>query len=379
MRRECLAWNEGDGWRSRSKGGDLARADLVLYFGERGSLEQPDAYEGLRRRYPEAQIAGCSTSGQILDAEVTDAGAVAIALEFAHTKTRLACVELAGVDGSADSGAELGRRLAAPDLRSVFLLSDGVGTNASALIAGLVGVIGRRAAVTGGLAGDGAAFARTLVGGNCAPAERKAMAVGFYGERFRIRHGSDGGWRVFGPARQITRSAGNVLYELDGKPALELYKRYLGEEAERLPGSALLFPLRVWNPGNPEQGVVRTIVGVDEAAHALVFAGDVPAGYEAQLMRGSHENLVGGAAAAALAAAGEGDGEGEVAILISCVGRKLLMGQRVAEETEAVAERLPEASRIGFYSYGELSPHSATGACELHNQTMTITAIGEAV
>lgn len=378
MRRERLAWNEAEGWRSRSDGADPSRTSLVLYFGERRALERAEVYNGLRRRYPGADIAGCSTSGQILDADVTDDGAVAIALGFADTRTRLACLDLTGVDGSAECGAALGRSLAAPDLRSVFLLSDGIGANASGLIAGLTGVIGRDAPVTGGLAGDGAAFARTLVGGNCAPGERKVAAVGFYGDRFRLRHGSDGGWRVFGPARRITRSSGNVLFELDGKPALDLYKRYLGEEAERLPGSALLFPLRVWHPRKPEQGVVRTIVGVDEAAHALVFAGDAPTGYEAQLMRGSHENLVGGAESAARIAAGGGDGEGEVAILISCVGRKLLMGQRVGEETEAVRGRLPGAMQIGFYSYGELSPHPATGACELHNQTMTITAIGEA-
>jgi len=378
MQRECLAWSEAVGWRSRSAGGSPPNAGLVLYFGERSGLESAEVYEGLRRRYPGADIAGCSTSGQILDADVTDGGAVAVALEFSHTRTRIACLDLADVGDSAQCGAAVGRALAAPDLRSVFLLSDGIGANASALLAGLVGAIGRDAPVTGGLAGDGADFARTLVGGNCAPAERKVAAVGFYGDRFRHRHGSDGGWRVFGPARQITRSTGNVLFELDGKPALDLYKRYLGEEAERLPGSALLFPLRVWNPRKPEQGVVRTIVGVNEAEHALIFAGDVPAGYEAQLMRGSHENLVGGAESAARAAAGGGDGEGQVAILISCVGRKLLMGQRVAEETEAVRERLPAALQIGFYSYGELSPHSATGACELHNQTMTITAIGEA-
>jgi hypothetical protein len=218
-----------------------------------------------------------------------------------------------------------------------------------------------------------------VVSGNCPPAAAKVAAVGFYGERFRLGHGSDGGWKVFGPARRVTRAAGNVLYELDGEPALELYKRYLGDDAERLPGSALLFPLKVWNPGSPEQGVVRTIVGVREAEQALVFAGDVPEGFEAQLMRGSHENLVGGAEAAARAAAdpaGEGD---RLAILISCVGRKLLMGQRVAEEAEAARNCLGSSVKhIGFYSYGELSPHSATGVCELHNQTMTITSLGEA-
>jgi hypothetical protein len=65
-------------------------------------------------------------------------------------------------------------------------------------------------------------------------------------------------------------------------------------------------------------------------------------------------------------------------LLVSCIGRKLLMGQRIAEEVEIVADVLGAgASLMGFYSYGEISPHGFTGKCELHNQTMTITTISE--
>jgi hypothetical protein len=378
MHCEPLDWSAAGGWRRTGRG--ASDAGLVLYFGERGALERGGHFEALRRLFPNADIAGCSTSGQIFNGDVSDDGAVGVAIGFDDTRSKLACVDLPTVDASAACGRELGQALSAPGLRSVFVLADGIGTNASALIAGLVGVIGAGVPVTGGLAGDGAAFAKTLVGGNCPPGEKKAVAIGFYGERFRIGHGSDGGWKVFGPPRQITRSANNILYELDGKPALDLYKHYLGEEAERLPASALLFPLKIWDPQKPEQDVVRTIVGVNEADRSLVFAGNVPVGFQARLMRGSHENLVQGAENAACAAGGGVDGRDRIAILISCVGRKLLMGQRSADETEVARERLnPHALQIGFYSYGEISPHSATGACELHNQTMTITTMAEAV
>lgn len=378
MRCETYSWGGVD-WSRRSAGEAKMQAQLVLFFGERVLVEAAEPYETLRRRFPHADIAGCSTSGQILDGDVSDGGAVAVAIRFDATRTRLACRDLASVEASADCGEALGGELMAPDLRSVFVLADGVGANATALIAGLARALGPDMPVTGGLAGDGALFARTVVGGNCPPAPSKVAAVGFYGDRFRLGYGSDGGWKVFGPPRRVTRASGNVLYELDGKPALDLYKRYLGDDAERLPGSALLFPLKIWNPRLPEQDVVRTIVGVLEAEKALVFAGDVPDGFDAQLMRGSHENLVGGAEGAARAAVNRAGGHDRLAILISCVGRKLLMGQRVGEEAEAVRDCLaPSVKHIGFYSYGELSPHSATGACELHNQTMTITSFGEA-
>ena len=307
-----------DGWRRTGNGGN--DAGLVLYFGARGALEQGEHFASLRRQFPKADIAGCSTSGQILDGDVSDAGAVGVAIGFEATRTKLACVDLPSSEASAACGRALGQALAAPGLRSVFVLADGIGTNASGLIAGLVSAVGRDVPITGGLAGDGAAFAKTLVGGNCVAGERKAVAIGFYGERFQVGHGSDGGWKVFGPPRQITRSSNNILYELDGKPALDLYKHYLGEEAERLPASALLFPLKIWNPQNPEQDVVRTIVGVNEADRSLVFAGDVPVGYQARLMRGSHENLVQGAENAARAACSGVDGRDQIG-RASCWGR----------------------------------------------------------
>ncbi|MCH7888744.1 MAG: FIST C-terminal domain-containing protein [Proteobacteria bacterium] len=188
-----------------------------------------------------------------------------------------------------------------------------------------------------------------------------------------------GGWDDFGPERVITRSQGNVLYELDSQPALDLYKKYLGDEAQNLPGSALLFPLQIRPTENASHEVVRTIVGVEEENHSMIFAGDVPQGYVARLMRGNFENLIEGAARAARMAETKVNGHDKLAILISCIGRKLLLGQRIGEEVEAVSESLGGAvPQIGFYSYGEISPHATTGKCELHKQTMTITVFSEA-
>jgi hypothetical protein len=207
----------------------------------------------------------------------------------------------------------------------------------------------------------------------------QVVAVGLYGDAIRVTHGSAGGWDVFGPRRTITRSEGNVLLELDGKPALDLYKHYLGEAAESLPGSALLFPLRIWPTDKRDESLTRTIVGVDEGRKAMIFAGDVPEGYSAQLMRGNFDRLVEGAAEAAQQAHTPGESD-SVAVLISCIGRKLLLGQRIAEEVEAVRDVLGNKTALtGFYSYGEVSPHNATQCAELHNQTMTVTVFSEDV
>jgi hypothetical protein len=114
----------------------------------------------------------------------------------------------------------------------------------------------------------------------------------------------------------------------------------------------------------------------------MTFAGDIPQGWTAQLMRGHFDRLTAGAADAARQARsklGAGENDPRFSILISCIGRRLLMGQRTADEAEAVGVELgPDTQRLGFYSYGEISPHAKSGMCELHNQTMTITTLAEA-
>ena len=241
-------------------------------------------------------------------------------------------------------GEAIGRALAADDLAGIFVLSDGLNVNGSELVAGITGVVGPKIPLTGGLAGDGAMFEETLVGADCAPQSGQVAAIGFYGPAIRIGHGSAGGWDEFGPRRRITRSTGNVLYELDGEPALDLYERYLGEEDARgLPGTALLFPLLIRDPAQPDQDVVRTVLAIDREARSMTFAGDVPEGWVAQLMRGNFDRLAAGAAEAArqaragLGAARDQDG---LAVLVSCIGRRLLMGQRIMDEVEAAGAEL---------------------------------------
>jgi hypothetical protein len=380
MQVEQLEWSKPKGWTGARAAGD---SDLVLYFGSREALGCGARYRELREMFPRAHLLGCSTGGQIRNRDVTDDEIVAATLRFAATPLRLACEQVDAPDASQACGAAIGRTLAAPDLAGVFVLSDGLNVNGSQLVAGIVSVVGQGVPVTGGLAGDGARFEATLVGADCAPRSHAVAAVGFYGKAIRIGHGSAGGWDEFGPRRQITKSRGNVLLELDGKPALDLYERYLGEDdVKGLPGTALLFPLRIRDPERPDHDIVRTVLAVDREARSMTFAGDMPQGWVGQLMRGNFDRLSAGAGAAAQQACsqlGKTGQRAELAVLVSCIGRRLLMGQHSVDEIEAAgAEIGASVPRLGFYSYGEISPHSESGVCELHNQTMTVTTIAEA-
>lgn len=380
MQASQLYWKDLSGWADDPE--QPLNADLVLYFGSREMLANVGHFDALRRRFPDADILGCSTGGQIAGSDVSDQVLTALALDFATTPLRVAEAEIDDPAHSGAAGAEIGQRLAAPDLAGIFVLSDGLHVNGSALVEGIVGQVGKSVPVSGGLAGDGPDFARTLVGCNGLPKSNSIAAVGFYGPAIRFGHGSAGGWDVFGPKRRITRADGNVLLEVDGKPALDLYKLYLGpEESRNLPGSALLFPMRISDPRHPTQTVVRTVLAVDAETGSMTFAGDMPEGWTAQLMRGAFSRLSAGAAEAthrATAELGPTHGAQSAAILVSCIGRRLLMGQRIDEEIEAATAELPPNCRpVGFYSYGEIAPHGVTGQVQLHNQTMTVTLISE--
>jgi hypothetical protein len=382
MRVQQIVWNKQSGWSGVQHG--PRDASLVIYFGSREALACGGRYSELRKSFPAAHIVGCSTGGQINNDDINDDEVVAAAIGFDATKLRLSRQEVLDARLSKDCGEAIGRELRAADLAGVFVLSDGLNVNGSELVAGISKVIGPKIPLTGGLAGDGADFTQTLVGADCAPRARTIGAVGFYGSAIQVGHGSAGGWDLFGPRRYVTKSTGNVLFELDGKPALDLYERYLGpEESKGLPSSALLFPIQVHDVEKPETAVVRTVLAVDHTARSMTFAGDIPQGWAAQFMRGNLDRLAAGAAdAARQARSGVSvcDAEERFSILVSCIGRRLLMGQRANDEVEAAGAELGrDTVRLGFYSYGEISPHAKSGLCELHNQTMTVTTLAEVV
>ncbi len=353
---------------------DLA-AQLVLVFGGRQQVQRTDLLDAIREAFPAGIVAGCSTAGEIAGTQVHDESLVATAIRFERSTVDRIDVAVEG-DG-ADAARAVAHALVRPGLRHVLVLCDGLKVNGTAFAHTLRAALPDGVCATGGLAGDADRFAETLVCADGPGRSGRVVGVGLYGDALKVGYGSQGGWDSFGPARRVTRSQGNVLFELDGESALALYKSYLGEHASTLPGSALLFPLLLEDPSGGD-GLVRTVLAVDEAAGSLTFAGDIPEGTQARLMKANFDRLVDGACNSASASLRRLDGSSaELAILISCVGRKLVLRQRVEEEVEAVREILPQAVLAGFYSYGELCPQGSVGSCELHNQTMTITTLAE--
>lgn len=352
---------------------------LVLLFGASGYLDEPTPIGDLLKAYPKAVVMGCSTAGEILETQIVDDSLTVAIVRFGHTTLRAASAPAGEQADSFEAGRQVAHALNHPGLRGILVLSDGLHVNGSELVRGLNSGVPESVVVTGGLAGDGDRFRRTWVLQNRRPQPGYVTGVGFYGDQIRIGHGSKGGWDRFGPERRVTRAKGNVLFELDGRPALELYKEYLGDRASGLPATGLLFPLALRSDDTDSKSLVRTILAVSEGDQSLTFAGDIPEGSLAQLMKANFDRLVHGASEAASSTRLSADNTGlTLAIAISCVGRRLVLGGRTEEEIEATMDVLPAGTQqIGFYSYGEISPYAA-GTCDLHNQTMTLTTLSEA-
>lgn len=380
MQVKRFTYHEDGGWSLPA----LPRLDstrtLVMVYGAKGFSTNQAPLKELHAAYPSSQIIGCSTSGEISGLDVSDESLSVAVTRFDKTELRTVAVRNEKAEHSFESGRQVAQELSAsPGLRSIFILSEGLSVNGSELIRGMNDVLDASVVVTGGLAGDGDRFESTWVMWGHNLATGMIAAVGFYGDHIAISHGSKGGWDTFGPERKVTRAKANVLYELDGKPALALYKTYLGERASGLPGTGLLFPLSLRESSDSDKHLVRTLLAVDEAAQSMTFAGDIPQGWSAQLMKADFDRLVTGAENAAKMTdeTGQRAGDEHLAVAISCVGRRLVLGKRTEDEIEVVMDVLPKNTElVGFYSYGELSPF-ATGKCDLHNQTMTLTVFSE--
>ena len=366
-----ISWSGKSGWEPVPA--FSAEANLVMVFADDVYFQTDACYTQLREMFPKARIAGCTSAGNVLGVEISDGNMVATIIKFEHASVRLESVDLQPGEAMTDISANLMSKLTTPDLRHVFLLTDGLQVNGSELAKG---VNQANIPVTGGMAGDGTRFAQTWVMADAPAKPGRIAALGFYGD-ITIKSGCFAGWEEFGAERLVTRSVGNVVYEIDGEPALDLYKKYLGEQAVNLPASGLRFPLSI-QASKTELALIRTLLGVDEAEHSLTFAGDVPQGYLCKLMRTNLDSLIESAGLAAEAAQPDQENAAGLCLVVSCVGRRLVMGQLTEEELDIVQEKLGEATAItGFYSYGELAPFSDIMQCQLHNQTMTLTTLYE--
>ncbi len=377
MKTVQLRKQQDQGWEYLSNDITL-KQPLVLVFGNRFLLEDEGIYDELRQKFPDGHLVFGSTSGDITSQFVSDDSITVTAIEFERSTFQIKRSNVLNSDlDSFKTGQDLVNQFDQEGLKHVFVISEGSFINGSQLTKGMNSASDNELLVTGGLCGDAARFEKTLASYNENPKQGEIIAIGFYGETFEASFAIHGGWTPFGPERVVTSSESNVLFELDGQPALDLYKKYLGEKSKELPAAALLYPLNVLS-ANEKQSYVRTILNIDEETNAMVLAGDIPENSRVQLMMTNVDNIANASELAAKQAIEKRETKPQLALLVSCIGRKLVLDQRVEEEIEEVVSIVGDDTTIcGFYSYGEIAPFNLEINCQLHNQTMTITLISE--
>ncbi|MCB4799402.1 FIST signal transduction protein [Neotamlana laminarinivorans] len=351
---------------------------LVLVFGNRFLLEEDTIYKEVKEIFPTGNIVFASTSGDITAESVDDNSVTITAIEFEKSTYEIKTSNVANLtEDSFKTGEDIVKQFNTENLKFIFIVSEGSFINGSQLTKGMNSGTNNNVLITGGLCGDAARFEKTLASYNETPKEGEIVAIGFYGDTLEVSFSIFGGWTPFGPERTVTKSEGNVLYELDGLPALDLYKTYLGEKSKDLPAAALLYPMNV-KIENEDHSIVRTILTINEEDQSMIFAGDIPVNSKVQLMMTNVDNIANASEQAAKQALVNRKNNPEIAFLVSCIGRKLVLDQRVEEEVEEVISVVGENTVIsGFYSYGEIAPFNGENNCQLHNQTMTVTLISE--
>lgn len=367
-------WSKGE-WIYNSE--ENLDAQLCLVFGSRYTIDTDikPAIISLKNKFKNSIVVTCSTAGNIISDQLVDNTLISTAIQFDKTQIKAKNFPLGN---STDEllGIEIANYFNADDLAYVLVLST-MGVNAGNILHGINSIFKGKVPVSGGVAGDDTRFEKTLVGIDNDISSNQITVVGFYGNNLEISHGSKGGWDTFGPIRKVTKCKGNILYEIDNKPVLDLYKEYLGEKAKELPASGLLFPFAIIEDETKEP-IVRGIQNIDENKKSLILYGDVMEGQNIQLMRANFDRLINGAGISAKETFLPYKKEPQLALLISCVARRIVLGQLTEEELVETKKVYGKDTVIcGFYSYSELSPVIGDNACHLHNQTMTITTFSE--
>lgn len=367
---------ENGSWNKPLDGSMDSERTLIIIFSTFDADAMQAPLQELQNTYPSSYIVGASSAGTIYMDMLEENNCSVTIAKFKTTDMKLVTTSIKDMQESRNEGTKLATKLKDANLKHVFILSNGLHTNGSELIDGFNEVFESQVPTSGALAADEGKFESTWVIVDGKIDTHGITALGFYGEDIRYTASSQDGLDIFGIERLVTRSKANVLYELDGKPALEIYKKYLGEQAKKLPLSALSFPLSLMTDSNDK--ITRTIIGVDYDDNSMTFAGDIPEGSYVSFMKANLDRVIAGANAAATELYFDDyDGENILSIAISCIGRKAVLKQRTEEELESVLEALPKNTmQIGMYSFGEISP-TQNRCCELHNQTMTLTAIWE--
>jgi len=355
---------------------------LLFVSGPAEVIDHASPLAELVRAFPRSFIIGCGTAGSAAVDTVRD-GVIAVTIvEFSNTTMSLAQAPVTATSDAFSVGQQIAKKLSKPSLRGVLVVGDGLEVDGAELVRGLNSALDQSIAMFGGLSGDGTRFKRTWVLAGPTIKSGLVAAVGMYGEHVVVTQSNRYGWKKVGAERTVTRSDGRIIYELDGRPALDVYEEAILAASQGGTGvTPIMLPLAVRATARHDKSLVRSVMGVEAQKRCLRLAVDVPQGYLVQTLVGDRAALVSASREAAVAAQEGVTAVGSDAFVfaVSHAGRRAVLGANASEEIASAVTALaggPTAHVAGFYGYGEITA-TAPGHSDLHNQSIAVAVVME--
>lgn len=372
---------------SRDSGRNLGRA-LVSKLGQSPNAcwlfcapkeGLQELLEGINEAVGTGNIVGCTGDGEMSGDGYSTGSAILAGIATDQIDFTVAYAENLSQNCEL-AGKQLAAKLA-PTVQYVHLFSDGITGNGCGILRGIFSVLREDLPIAGGTAGDNGKFERTWQFAGRKVLTDAAVAIGFTGD-FHLGTGVRSGWSPIGLAKKVTRASGNILYELNGEPALQVYERFLGKHAEKLPAVGVEYPLglvgKCLDNDSGDYYLLRATMSVDRQEGSIRFAGEIPEGAEVHLTCGDNSSILEASSEAARLADEEiGDIQPRMVFFYSCMARKIILGQRTQEELDRIRRVFgAEVPIIGFYTYGEYCRVGCGSPSLFHNETATVSVIG---
>lgn len=326
------------------------------------------------RAFPDIELIGCTTDGELSSVLEFQQDSIVLTVFYGEgVEIRAAVGRNISQDpeGIARATAAAVKREFNLPIRLAIALPESLTTSAVSILRGLEAGLGDNIPLFGGAAAEPREVQRTYQFYKTEVFSDAVPILLFAGD-IQFSHGLASGWQPMGKRSQITKVDKNIIYEIDGKPALDFYHHYLNDYK---PDSA--YPLAVFPPGE-ERFFLRGAISYDLEEGSVKVSGDVPEQSIVQITDTTLEDVVNASAASFAEAWKNYAGtEPKAALCFSCAWRRWVMGTRANEEYQALAPALQDKiPASGFYTYGEVAPLQDNGQTFFHNTTFVTLLIG---
>jgi len=315
------------------------------------------------------EVFGASSSGEILNDEVHEESIAVMLLDISREAFRLNVF-----DGEGKTSSDVGQGVAEwarpiYENPAIMLMSAGLHADGQQLVKGVIDNMEHQVPLFGCLAGDDLSFKETFVFNASQVIANGAVALIFDQNAIELQGLAVCGWKGIGTPKTVTKATGNIVYEIDDEPALDMYNKYLkiGDD----PGLAGEYPLLLIR--DDDSVVLRAVMGVNEDK-SIVYAGTVPEGAKVKFSMPPGSEII-DLAIEQMSEFNQQIPSSNAIVLFSCKARHVALGPMVEDEISGI-HKLWNVPMVGFFTYGEIGP-VPQGQCDFHNHTLVPVLIQE--